>query len=609
METNNQPNKVIEFNVGGQCFSTTTDSLQLINNTFFSSFLNPNIGHIKDKDGRYFIDRDPKYFPYILNYLRTRHIDIGNANLKQILVEAEYYSIGPLVKKIRACIESCKLKCGSILYLGKLYNKNKLKKPIVDLSGASPPDEKANITFIIGNYRWVAVSRQFYFTCHRLLDTNEWEHYFTSPILSDPITNIIMNVKFTTSPNTKLVAVCTNNLVKIWSLLSGDLMASYSLECSSNGLFFTERQLIVIHLFGKISCWNLITQQWQFQNLPPISCYSMTGNNLLLGFHDGYIKYVDMDKFPLRLKDNDILVATLYKDVEGSAITALSFMFTARNSNNNGWIEIAYGTSSGAVRIVLQHPETPFSNPILYTTLEVHSSPVIKVVLGEHHLISVCKDQNHVRTWNLSRFRGKLATQPGPMPLSSFNVVSYVDDNPSVEIGPFCEHENESIFLHRISPESDSILVRLASTGRKICVIQSITNSQLTAINVNECEGSRRIGSRSRRYLFCGHSNGDVHIWDLTTIIELSNNKHITLSPSVPSSNHVKFTESEFRHYPFIERDFESASELINHLEGYDFDFRDNSTLSLNSGFSQFTLNQYDSNTNTNNANNSNLDN
>ncbi|XP_034721374.1 BTB/POZ domain-containing protein KCTD3-like, partial [Etheostoma cragini] len=39
---------------------------------------------------------------------------------------------------------------------------------------------------------------------------------------------------------------------------------------------------------------------------------------------------------------------------------------------------------------------------------------------------------------------------------------------------------------------------------------------------VHECEGSSRIGSRPRRYLFSGHGNGSIQMWDLTTAMEIA---------------------------------------------------------------------------------------
>ncbi len=73
----------------------------------------------------------------------------------------------------------------------------------------------------------------------------------------------------------------------------------------------------------------------------------------------------------------------------------MSFLFTrervcscACSGDSGNWIEIAYGTSSGTVRVIVQHPETVGSGPQLFQTFSVHRSPVTKIMLSEKHLIS-----------------------------------------------------------------------------------------------------------------------------------------------------------------------------------------------------------------------------
>jgi len=46
---------------------------------------------------------------------------------------------------------------------------------------------------------------------------------------------------------------------------------------------------------------------------------------------------------------------------------------------SGNWIEIAYGTSSGTVRVIVQHPETVGHGPQLFQTFTVHQSSVTKV--------------------------------------------------------------------------------------------------------------------------------------------------------------------------------------------------------------------------------------
>ena len=49
------------------------------------------------------------------------------------------------------------------------------------------------------------------------------------------------------------------------------------------------------------------------QELAPITSYDTAGTFLLLGSSNGSIHYIDMQKFPLRMKDNDLLVRIAIK--------------------------------------------------------------------------------------------------------------------------------------------------------------------------------------------------------------------------------------------------------------------------------------------------------
>lgn len=63
-----------------------------------------------------------------------------------------------------------------------------------------------------------------------------------------------------------------------------------------------------------------------------ISCYDTAGSVLLLGCTNGSIYYFDMQKFPLRMKDNDLLITELYKDPNADIITAISVYLTPKTS-------------------------------------------------------------------------------------------------------------------------------------------------------------------------------------------------------------------------------------------------------------------------------------
>lgn len=90
--------------------------------------------------------------------------------------------------------------------------------------------------------------------------------------------------------------------------------------------------------------------------------------------------------------------------------------------------------------------------------------------------------------------------------------------------GPFGEQDDEQVFVQKVVPETDQLFVRLASNGKRVCVIQSVDGSIISSFYVHECEGSSRMGSRPRRFIFTGHSNGTIQMWDLTTALDPSFN-------------------------------------------------------------------------------------
>jgi len=51
-------------------------------------------------------------------------------------------------------------------------------------------------------------------------------------------------------------------------------------------------------------------------------------------------------------------------------------------------MEVAYGTKAGTVRVVVRHPENIGQAPQIFQSYTVHTCPIMRVVLGEKHLIS-----------------------------------------------------------------------------------------------------------------------------------------------------------------------------------------------------------------------------
>uniref|UniRef100_A0A3Q0QP22 BTB/POZ domain-containing protein KCTD3 n=1 Tax=Amphilophus citrinellus TaxID=61819 RepID=A0A3Q0QP22_AMPCI len=559
-------------------FSTSRQTLTWVPDSFFSSLLSGRISTLKDETGAIFIDRDPSLFAPILNFLRTKELHPRSINVHMLMHEAEFYGITPLVRKLQLCDELDRSSCGNVLFNGylppavypaKRRNRHSVagsqfmagrvvpvERAPVRRSNTMPPNlgnsgilgravteertsaghssDPGMVRIICGHHNWIAVAYAHFVVCYRVKESTGWQQVFTSPRLDWMIDRVALNAKVmggSLGDNDKMVAVASVTEIILWSICpdgNGNEIGVFSLNVPAEALFFVGNQLIATSHTGKVGVWNAVTKHWQNQDVVPISSYDTAGSFLILGCNNGSIYYIDVQKFPLRMKDNDLLVTELYRDPTEDAITALSVYLTPKTSDSGNWIEIAYGTSSGTVRVIVQHPETVGSGPQLFQTFSVHRSPVTKIMLSEKHLISVCADNNHVRTWTVTRFRGMISTQPGSTPLTSFKILS-LDDvdghggcSAGTEIGPYGERDDQQVFIQRVVPDTDKLYVRLSSNGKRVCEVRSVDGTSITAFMVHECEGSSRIGSRPRRYLFSGHSNGSIQMWDLTTAMDIA---------------------------------------------------------------------------------------
>uniref|UniRef100_A0A7N8WZ28 BTB domain-containing protein n=1 Tax=Mastacembelus armatus TaxID=205130 RepID=A0A7N8WZ28_9TELE len=523
-------------------FSTSRQTLTWVPDSFFSRSI--------------FIDRDPSLFAPILNFLRTKELHPRAINVHMLMHEAEFYGIAPLVRKLQLCDELDRSSCGNVLFNGYLPPPailNVFKGMDSDLFSVlcvcvrvrvctclrarvclGQSSDPGMVRIICGHHNWIAVAYTQFVVCYRVKESTGWQQVFTSPRLDWVIDRVALNAKVmggSLGDNDKMVAVASVTEIILWAICpdgNGNEIGVFSLGVPVEALFFVGNQMIATSHAGKVGVWNAVTKHWQNQDVVPISSYDTAGSLLILGCNNGSIYYIDVQKFPLRMKDNDLLVTELYRDPTEDAITALSVYLTPKTSDSGNWIEIAYGTSSGTVRVIVQHPETVGSGPQLFQTFSVHRSPVTKIMLSEKHLISVCADNNHVRTWTVTRFRGMISTQPGSTPLTSFKILS-LDDvdghggcSAGTEIGPYGERDDQQVFIQRVVPDTDKLYVRLSSNGKRVCEVRSVDGTSITAFTVHECEGSSRIGSRPRRYLFSGHSNGSIQMWDLTTAMEIA---------------------------------------------------------------------------------------
>ncbi|XP_053670777.1 SH3KBP1-binding protein 1 [Anopheles nili] len=738
MAYSNNVGDIVHLNVGGTKFSTSRQTLTWVPDTFFTSLLNGRISSLRDETDAIFIDRDPKLFSLILNYLRTKEIDIKSVDIRVLRHEAEFYNIAPLIKRLMLCEEMDQSSCGDVLFYGYLpapnipiqeipigssisatsastyaaNNSPAPAKPQESLPGPSngqhrlqqqqqtqspvnqqyinanspaasyhgaasgnapggtcqgnprpgsmvrvpefPPGpagpctsgstngagsgggsvagvsgtggaggsnssrhaghsrnsswdlrvsyngngnrnsqwmpghsrtasldmmrhsrnssfdlnkcirndvgllfgpgttgtgwaDPMRVQIINAHHNWISVAYAHFVTCYRLKDYSGWQQIFVSPYIETTIERIAINAKMNLATSageqshSKMVAISYGSQIRLWGISEDGSKAevgTFNLHVRVEYLFFIGSQLVALSSSGKIGVWHAMTQHWQIQDLVPILSFDTAGSFLLLGCNNGSIYYIDMQKFPLRMKDNDLLVTELYKDPSNDHITAISVYLTPKTTTadrvkeglSGNWIEIAYGTRSGSVRVIVQHPETVGHGPQLFQTFTVHQSPVTKVTLSEKFLISVCSEYNHVRTWQVPRFRGMISTQPGSTPEASFKIVSLeaVDSTYSYsagnDFGPFGEQDDEQIFVQKVVPDTDQLYVRLASNGERVCLIRSVDGTTITSFCVHECEGSR-MGSRPRRIILSGHCNGAIQMWDLTTALEISKKK------------------------------------------------------------------------------------
>ena len=90
------------LNVGGMKYSTSLVTLSSDTNSILYKMFNGKFSLKQSKDGSYFIDRNGKYFEYILDYMRNGKLNITRNTelINGLIMESEYYQLLSLNKEL-----------------------------------------------------------------------------------------------------------------------------------------------------------------------------------------------------------------------------------------------------------------------------------------------------------------------------------------------------------------------------------------------------------------------------------------------------------------------------------------------------------------------------
>lgn len=92
------PEPIVSLNVGGKKFTTSRETLCKDATSMLSRMFSGRMSSRRDEKGRVFLDRDPKHFRLILNYLRDGSVCLPSCSMElhEIIQEAMFYQLDEL---------------------------------------------------------------------------------------------------------------------------------------------------------------------------------------------------------------------------------------------------------------------------------------------------------------------------------------------------------------------------------------------------------------------------------------------------------------------------------------------------------------------------------
>uniref|UniRef100_A0A1I7TCK7 BTB domain-containing protein n=1 Tax=Caenorhabditis tropicalis TaxID=1561998 RepID=A0A1I7TCK7_9PELO len=95
----NNDDQIVRLNIGGSVFQTSRATLTKFDG-FFKALFETELSAIRDDSGAIFVDRDPKHFRLILNFMRDGDVAFPESKqeIEEILKEAQFYLLKGLIK-------------------------------------------------------------------------------------------------------------------------------------------------------------------------------------------------------------------------------------------------------------------------------------------------------------------------------------------------------------------------------------------------------------------------------------------------------------------------------------------------------------------------------
>lgn len=290
------------------------------------------------------------------------------------------------MKRLKFCHNLLnKTECsGSLLFQGIIKFDEDLNNPEYRLLGDTressihgnelkndPLSNRNLVVQIVTDNYFVSVGYTYQIRFYKFTDTHGFRLLFEPYDLEHKIGKIAFYRQTQHDGFTLYIGVYFEELkrIQLWCLLFNKDSLTYQKTITSNfnlrestvnALFFIGPHLVALsYENGLIGVSHAHNGQWLIQNLTEesfeesnllsISAYDKVGCDfLLLATTTGSIYLIDMDKFPLRIKDGGLLINELYEDPNKKMITSISCYLTTKSKlQPRKWFEIAYGTIEG----------------------------------------------------------------------------------------------------------------------------------------------------------------------------------------------------------------------------------------------------------------------